>query len=64
MAVFSQVNSTPVGLTRRIELTFMSSIKMGTLLQQYWPYLEGVFPLKLGNIMCMFLICTVMPFSG
>jgi hypothetical protein len=42
----------------------MTNIKMGNLLQQYWPYVEGVFPLNLGNIMGMFLICTVMPFSG
>jgi hypothetical protein len=45
-------------------VTFISNTKLGTLLQKYWPYVEEVFPLNLGNIMGMFLICTVMPFSG
>jgi hypothetical protein len=60
VVVFSQANSRPVVLSRRIEFTLMSNIKMNTLLQKYWPYVEGVCPLNLGNI----LICTVMTFSG
>jgi hypothetical protein len=54
VVVFGQANSRPVVLNRRIEFTFMSNIKMNTFLQKYWPYVEGVCPLNLGNITDMF----------
>lgn len=46
----------------RIEFTFMYNIKMFTLLQKYWRYVEGVCSLNLVNIMSMFLIYTVVAF--